>query len=81
MYCYNTFTNWMYSWAFKNWKKADNSPIQNEELIKTYFTLAQQGYKIDLRWVKGHNNNKWNELADKLATGKIKLWPGMDRYG
>ena len=83
MYCYNTFTNWMYGWAFKDWKKADNSPVLNKELIETYFNLTQfNGYKIDLRWVKGHNKNKWNELADQLATGKYKIndlvWTGMD---
>lgn len=74
MYCYNIFTNWMYSWAFKDWKKADNSPILNKELIETYFNLTQfSGYKIDLRWIKGHNKNKWNDLADQLATGKYKI--------
>ena len=31
----------------------------------------KQGYRIDLRKVKGHAGNEWNELADQLATGYI----------
>lgn len=26
---------------------------------------------IEFLWIKGHNNNKWNEFADKLANDSI----------
>ena len=70
-YCVNTLTNWMFSWEKNNWKKADNKTPENLDLIKPFFKHLQDGFFIDLRKVKGHANNKWNEMADRLATGKI----------
>ena len=72
-YCYNIFTDWIKKWKYNNWCKADGSPILNKELIMAFDDLTQQGYRIDLCWVKGHSVNKWNNLADKLATYEIKL--------
>ena len=70
-YCVNTLTNWMFSWEKNNWKKSDNKTPENLDLIKPFFKHLQNGFFIDLRKVKGHAGNKWNELADQLATGKI----------
>lgn len=70
-YAVNTLTNWMFSWEKNNWKKADKQVPENLDLIQAYFELYQKGYRIDLRKVKGHAGNKWNEIADALATGKI----------
>ena len=53
--------------------KSDNKPPENLELIKAYYDWYQEGYRIDLRKVKGHSDNKWNNLVDKLATGKISI--------
>jgi len=27
---------------------------------------------IDWKWIKAHTGNKYNEIADKLATGAIR---------
>ena len=70
-YCVQTFTNWMYGWARNGWIKSDKKKPENLDLIQTYFQLENLGYKIDLRKVKGHAGNKWNEMADGLATGRI----------
>lgn len=70
-YAVNTFNDWMFRWAKNGWIKSDKKIPENLELIKAYYDWHQKGYRIDLRKVKGHNGNKWNELADKLATGKI----------
>ena len=70
-YCVNTFNTWMFSWARNNWIKSDKKTPENLELIQAYYDLYQKCYKIDLRKVKGHAGNKFNELADGLATGRI----------
>jgi ribonuclease HI len=69
-YCVKTFNDWMFSWARNNWIKSDQKAPENLDLIQTYYSWHQKGYRIDLRKVKGHNGNKWNELADRLASGK-----------
>ena len=70
-YCVNTLTNWMFSWEKNNWKKANNQSPENLDLIKPFFNYFQLGNNIQLKKVKGHAQNKWNNMADQLATGKI----------
>lgn len=70
-YCVNTLTSWMFSWEQKGWIKSDNTKPENLDLIKPFFEYWKRGYRIDLRKIRGHAGNKWNELADKIATGKI----------
>ena len=69
-YCVNTFTNWMFSWEKRGWLKSDNQTPENLDLIIPFFKHLQNGNQIEIYKVKGHANNKWNEMADKLATGK-----------
>jgi ribonuclease HI len=70
-YAVNTFNNWMFSWERNGWVKSDGQTPENIDLIKAYYKLYKEGYRIDLRKVKGHANNEYNNLADKLATNKI----------
>ena len=71
-YCVQTFNTWMFNWAKNGWIKSDNKVPENLELIKAYYDWYQKGYRINLQKVKGHANNKWNNMADTLATGKMK---------
>ena len=71
-YCVQTFNTWMFNWANNNWIKSDKKQPENLDLIKAYYDWYQKGYRIDLRKVKGHGDNKWNQMADELATGKIR---------
>ena len=71
-YCVQTFNDWMFRWARNNWIKSDKKTPENLDLIQAYYEWYQKGYRIDLRKVKGHAGQKWNEMADGLATGKIK---------
>lgn len=71
-YCVNTFNQWMFNWARNGWRKSDNQIPENMDLIQAYYDWYQKGYRIDLRKVKGHAGVKWNEMADKLATGVLK---------
>lgn len=71
-YCINTFNNWMFSWAKNNWIKSNKKKPENLDLIQLYYKYYQKGYRITLEKVKGHAGNKWNELADSLATGRVE---------
>ena len=70
-YCVQTFNEWMFGWANKGWIKSDKQTPENLDLIQAYYNWYNKGYRIDLRKVKGHAGNKWNEVADQLATGKL----------
>ena len=81
VYCVNTFNQWMFSWAKNDWLKSDNKIPENIDLIQAYYDWYQKGYRIDLRKIKGHAGHQWNELADKLATGKISEEEAIKIYG
>lgn len=70
-YCVNTFNEWMFNWARRGWIKSDKQKPENLDLIQAYYNWYKEGYRIDLRKIKGHNGHEWNELADQLATGYI----------
>ena len=70
-YCVNTFTSWMFNWAKNNWIKSDKKNPENLDLIKPFYEYWQRGFRIELKKVKGHNNNQWNDFADVLATNNI----------
>lgn len=70
-YAYKTLTEWYHSWKRNGWKRPKNQSVANLELIQEYDALWESGKRIELHWVRGHNGNRWNEIADKLATGKL----------
>ena len=80
-YCINLFTKWMFSWAENDWKRPNGATPENFDLIQDFYNYWQQGYRIEFHWVKGHNKDFWNELVDKLATGKITSEELMEKYG
>ena len=80
-YCLQTLTSWMFNWARNNWTKSDKKTPENLDLIKAYYDWYQKGYRIEIRKVKGHNGNKWNEIVDQLATGKITKEKVEELYG
>lgn len=70
-YCIDIFTKWAKGWKKRGWKKSDNKPIKNLNLIKTVCGLMEQidNNSCTLRFikVKGHSSNKFNNVADELA--------------
>lgn len=71
-YAVNTFTDWIFGWRNKGWRKANNQEPENMDLLKEFIDLYDDGLRIDLRKVKGHAGNKYNEIADKIASRKVK---------
>jgi ribonuclease HI len=67
-YVVNGINKWIYSWKKNNWKGVKNRDLW-EELDK-----IQSNKNVKICWIKGHSNNKWNELADKLAKQALKLY-------
>ena len=80
-YCVNTFNEWMFNWARKGWIKSDKQVPENLDLIQAYYDWYKEGYRIDLRKIKGHAGHEWNELADQLATGYITEEEAINTYG
>ncbi len=71
-YVVNSFLqSWIINWKLNSWKTADKKPVKNLELWQRLDKLCNIH---DVTWhkVKGHADNKYNNLCDKLATTAIK---------
>ncbi len=58
--------NWIAGWQQKNWKLNTSNPVKNIDLWKKFLD-AIKPHDIEFIWVKGHNENEFNELCDKMA--------------
>lgn len=65
-YVQQGITSWILKWKANGWKTANKQPVKNQELWQTLDSLAQK-LSITWQWVKGHNNNQFNNLCDRLA--------------
>jgi ribonuclease HI len=61
----NVVTKWAPGWAEKGWKKKGGE-IKNLDLVKEAYELYQDSGAI-LTWVRGHEGEPGNELADEWA--------------
>lgn len=42
--------------------------------IQEQLHTTLQETTIEIQWIPGHTNYKWNELADKLAKKAAEMW-------
>ncbi len=83
-YALNALFQWSISWANNDWKTASGQKVKNQDLIKNFYDkqwgVYQKNIQLNKRdswrnfiynYVKGHEGNPGNELADKLATGEL----------
>lgn len=61
----NVITKWAPGWADKGWKKKGGE-IKNLDLVQEAYELYQKSQAI-LTWVRGHEGDPGNELADEWA--------------
>lgn len=66
VYVKKGITEWIDSWCKNNWLKRDNKPVKNSELWQKLHYETQK-HTIIWFWVKGHSQNKGNDIADSLA--------------
>ena len=70
-YVKSGITEWILKWKKNDWKNANKKPVKNKDLWLKLSDLCQKN-KVGWKWVKGHSTNKYNNLADELATQAIK---------
>ena len=61
----NVITKWSLGWEAKGWKKSGGE-IKNLDIVKEVCPLYRQS-QAELIWVRGHNNDPGNEMADEWA--------------
>ena len=61
----NVLTKWAPGWQAQGWTKKGGT-IKNLDIVQELYQLYQQS-NAELRWVRGHQGNEGNELADQWA--------------
>lgn len=70
-YVQQGISTWIHNWKKNGWKTANKKPVKNQDLWQRLDNL-QENFSIEWHWVKGHANNKFNNLCDKLAVNAYK---------
>lgn len=71
-YTVNAFENgWVYGWQKNGFIKSDNKQVLNTDLWQKLLELTKI-HKVKFIKVKGHSDNKYNNICDKLATDAVK---------
>jgi ribonuclease HI len=61
---------WMYKWMRNGWRGSKHTIIANVKIWQEVYCLwehAKQKLNISIHYIKGHADNKFNNLADKKA--------------
>lgn len=57
---------WVFGWEKKSYKGRKNADLWKE------FLMEYRKHKVELKWIKGHNNHYQNERCDVLAVEASK---------
>ena len=75
-YIVNAFgQGWIYGWKSNGWKKGDGKPVLNPDLWQELLVLADV-HDLHFNKVKGHADDEYNNICDKLATDAVKSFNG-----
>lgn len=66
-YLVNAFNNgWLNSWQINGWRTSDKKEVKNADLWQKLLELCKI-HKVEFIKVKGHSDNEYNNICDKLA--------------
>ena len=65
-YVMDGINSWLANWKKRGWKTSARKPVKNQDLWQA-LDEATQRHDIQWVWVKGHDGNEGNEMADALA--------------
>ncbi|WOC12077.1 ribonuclease HI [Gordonia sp. MP11Mi] len=74
-YVRNGITKWVAGWVRNGWKNSSKQPVKNTDLWQELIE-AEKAHTVEWRWVKGHAGDKYNEIADTLATSAARSLKG-----
>src|SRR5262245_17956418 len=68
-YVVNCFRDrWWEGWLRRGWLNSQKKPVANRDLWEPLIELVNARGDVTFQWVKGHSGDKWNDVADLLAT-------------
>lgn len=65
-YVFNAIEKWIDRWEGNGWLDNKNKPIRNEDAFRRLLK-AKANLNLNVAHVRGHQGDKYNELADQMA--------------
>ena len=78
-YVLKGMTEWLAGWKARGWKTADRKPVKNVDLWQR-LEQAAASHRVQWVWVRGHDGNPGNELADQLANRGVDSVQGRGEF-
>lgn len=83
-YAIDCVTNWYRKWQKDNkWLNTKGKPVENKDIVLNVREMIDEREELGkgtyFVWVKGHNGDEGNVMADKLAVEGARLGRGVSR--
>lgn len=78
-YLIDGITKWISNWEKKGWRLPNGKPVKNKELWLELFDLSKK-HEIKWNWIKGHSDNKFNEMCDAMAKEAISRYKVTSQF-
>lgn len=74
-YCVKGINEWSKKWKTFGWKRTKNAKdrVLNYDLWRELDDLVNRFDNLDIQWVRGHEDNEWNNFVDDLCTAKQEV--------
>lgn len=69
-YVIKGITEWIHNWKRNGWFTSSNKLVKNAALWQRMEKARGLHQMTRFQWVKGHDGNRFNEMADRLAVSK-----------
>jgi ribonuclease HI len=82
-YVVNCFRDrWWEGWLRRGWINTAKKPVANRDLWEPLIEAVRASPgRVAFRWVKGHNNDTFNDLVDRLAVEAARTQAGRSGEG
>ncbi len=82
-YVVNCFRDrWWEGWLARGWKTKANRPVANRDLWEPLIDAVRADpERVQFRWVKGHGDDEFNDLVDRLAVEAARTQQGRSGEG
>ena len=67
-YVVDNWNNSLIKWLDKSWLTSKGGQVVNKQYWELLYHMTCNFKMVKLEWVKGHDNNKYNEIANSIAS-------------
>ena len=63
--------SWYVGWRTRGWLNSAKKPVANRDLWEPFIDLVLERRNVAFTWVKGHSDDRMNDVVDRLAVQAV----------